>query len=250
MSNALITAVHSMQNDLRRMETVSQNMVNIATPGYKRAMPLASVFIDALQAADSAHGAGVTAPGGAAPQLSSVLDLSPGPLKQTGKPWDLAIAGEGFFELDTPQGPAYTRAGDFRIDARGRLVSQSGYPVQGLQGELLINNGGGAGAAAAIDHSGRIVQDGVTVGQLKLVRFSAPHALVKNGAGLLQATGQQQAIEARPDLQVGFLESSNVTPMREMVSMMETTRHFEAAQKMFQGYDEKISSAIQKLGQF
>lgn len=246
MSNALIAAVQSMQNDMRRMETVSQNMVNIATPGYKRAMPVANAFSEAMGAAAAA---GPLAQPGGAPTLTSVLDLSPGPLKQTGKPWDLAIAGDGFFELDTPEGPAYTRAGDFRVDGRGRLVSQAGFAVQGMQGELLVN--GGAGAAAVIDHSGRIVQDGATIGQIKLVRFDDPKALVKNAAGLLQASGKHSAAtEAHPELQVGFLESSNVTPMREMVSMMETTRHFEAAQKLFQGYDEKLSSAIQKLGQF
>lgn len=243
MSNALIVSVQSMQNDMRRMETVSQNMVNIATPGYKRSTPLAAAFGDAMQAA------ALQQPGanpGAAPTVSSALDLSVGALKQTGKPWDLAISGDGYFELSTPFGLAYTRAGDFRLDAQGKLVSQNGFSVQGQQGDLVLNGG-----AASIDHAGRITQDGVSVGQVKLVTFSDPKALVKNGAGLLVAASNSNGVSAaHPELQVGFLESSNVTPMREMVSMMETTRHFEAAQKLFQGYDEKLSNAIEKLGQF
>lgn len=242
MSNALIASVQSMQNDLRRMDTISQNMVNIATPGYKRTIPVAGAF-DAMLAAPAQ---GAPASPAQAPTVNSVLDLSAGAFKQTNKPFDLAIAGDGYFELATPEGPAYTRAGDFHLDARGRLVSQAGYALQGMQGDLVLN-----GAAAAIDHGGRITQDGASVGQVKLVRFADPRALVKNGAGLLQAVaGMDGATEAKPELQVGYLENSNVTPMREMVSMMETTRHFEAAQKLFQGYDEKIASAIQKLGQF
>lgn len=246
MSNALIAAVESMQNDMRRMETVSQNMVNIATPGYKRAIPVTTPFSAAMDAAGmpQAMNASATATGVSA--LTSVLDMSAGAVKHTGKPWDLAISGEGFFEVATPEGLAYTRAGDFRLDARGRLVTQNGMAVQGLQGELVMN-----GPNASVDHSGKITQDGEVVGQLKLVRFADMRTLTKNGTGLLMpAAGSAAPLAAQPELQVGFLESSNVTPMREMVSMMETTRHFEAAQKMFQGYDDKLASAIQKLGQF
>jgi flagellar basal-body rod protein FlgF len=241
LSNALITAVQSMHNDMRYMETVSQNMVNIATPGYKRAIPVAPAFGEALRTAAEAGGQQV-----AVPAVSSVLDLSAGAVKQTGRSLDLAIGGDGYFELATTDGPAYTRAGDFRLDARGRLVSQNGDPVQGLQGEIIVN-----GSAVTVDASGRLFQEGQVVAQLKIVRFANPKLLSKNGAGLLKPAGTQTAeLDQRSTIQAGYLENSNVMPMREMMALMETTRHFEATQKLFQGYDEALGNAIGKLGQF
>lgn len=242
MSNALVAAIHSMQNDMRTMETVSQNMVNIATPGYRRAIAVAPAFGDAMSQAQ----AQTTALQAQLPAtVSSVLDLSAGSVKQTGQALDLAITGDGFFELETPEGLAYTRAGDFRRDAQGRLVSQQGFAVQGLNGALQLDPG------ATIDAQGRVLHDGREVGQIKLVRFADTKQLHKNGGGLLQSAAGVSGIEdPRPALQVGFLEGSNVTPMREMVALMQTTRHFEAAQKLYQGYDEALGSAIQKLGQF
>jgi len=241
LTNALTAVVHSMQGDLRYMETISQNMVNIATPGYRRSIPLSQPFGELMQAAGPDKAAAR-----AAPALTSVLDLSTGPLKQTNKAWDIAITGEGYFEIGTAQGPAYTRAGDFRLDASGRLVTQGGMPVQGMSGDIILN-----GPNASIDHAGNIVQDEVRIGQIKIVRFTDAKALVKTASGLLQpASPDNGTVEAKAELQVGYLEQSNVTPMREMVLMMETTRHFEATQKLFQGYDEMLGSAIQKLGQF
>jgi flagellar basal-body rod protein FlgG len=239
MSNALVTAIDSMQNDMRQMETLSQNMVNISTPGYRRAIPSAPAFAHALAAAQ---------PAGLAPQApaAQAVDLSHGAVKQTGRAWDLAIDGDGYFELATPEGPVYTRAGDFALDARGRLVSQSGYAVQGVQGEIVLN-----GPDAAIGRDGRITQDGREVGQLRIVRFANAAALERSPSGAMRAAaGASGEIDTRAQLLSGHLEGSNVAPMREMVAMLQTTRHFESAQKLYQGYDEMLGSAIQKLGQF
>lgn len=234
MSNALHTAVQSMHNDMRRLETISQNMVNIATPGYKRAIPQAQAFEQALAAGAMPAAAG-------APAMHSVIDLSAGSVKQTGRALDVAIGGDGYFEFDTPEGLAYSRAGDFHIDAQGRLVSAQGHVAQGIDGPLQIGQG-----PATIDHAGRILRAGQPLGQLKVVLLAGP--LAKTGSGLLRAAAA--ATPATPELQPGFLESSNVTPMREMVALMETARHFESMQKLFQGYDDALGNAIQKLGQF
>lgn len=240
MSNALVTAIDSMQNDLRQMETLAQNMVNLSTPGYRRAIPSAPAFARVLQAADAPQ----TAPARAAVQPPAV-DLSHGALKQTGRAWDLAIDGDGYFELSTPDGLAYTRAGDFSLDARGRLVAQGGHPVQGTQGDIVLD-----GPAATIGRDGRITQDGREVGQVRVLRFDAG-ALRPGARGLLQpAPGAAGSVDARAQVLSGQLEGSNVAPMREMVAMLQTTRHFESAQKLYQGYDEMLDSAIQKLGQF
>ncbi len=250
MTNALIAAVQSMQNDLQYMESISQNMVNMATPGYKRSIPVTQAFGDAMRAAgatttdSTATGPKANAFSSVAPSIGSVFDLTAGPVKQTGRPWDIAITGEGYFELATPDGPAYTRAGDFHLDGSGRLVSATGFAVQGQSGDIILN-----GNNATIDHSGQVMQDGVTVSQIKVMQFKDGKAMQKTPAGLLRSGGAT-GVETPAELQVGYLESSNVTPLREMIAMMETTRHFEAAQKLFQGYDEMLRTAIQKLGEF
>jgi flagellar basal-body rod protein FlgG len=243
MSNALVIAIDSMQNDLRRMDTLSQNMVNVSTPGYRRALPAAPAFERALAAAQPARDASVPA---AAQPAAVAVDLTHGAIKPTGRDWDLAIDGDGYFELSTPDGLAYTRAGDFALDARGRLVSGAGYPVQGLQGDIVLD-----GPAATVSRDGRIVQDGREIARLRIVRFADARSLQPTAYGALRpAPGAVPEPDTRAQLLTGHLESSNVAPMREMVAMLQTTRHFESAQKLYQGYDEMLGSAIQKLGQF
>jgi flagellar basal-body rod protein FlgG len=262
MTNALITAVQSMQNDLQYIDTISQNMVNMATPGYKRSIPLTQAFGDAMRIAGTAgstsaspstasFGGLTTAVSSAnafsslTPTLTTMLDLSAGAVKQTGRPWDLAITGDGYFELATPEGTAYTRAGDFHLDGSGRLVSVGGFAVQGQSGDIVLS-----GNNATVDHTGNVMQDGATVAQIKIVQFKDGKAMQKTPAGFLRPGTATGSVADMPELQVGYLESSNVTPLREMIAMMETTRHFEAAQKLFQGYDEMLRTAIQKLGEF
>ena len=246
MSNALVTAIDSMQSDLRLMETLSQNMVNVSTPGYRRTIPAnpagSAAFERALQDARPAT-ADSAAPSAA---TTAPVDLTHGTVKQTGRTWDLAIEGDGYFELTTPNGLAYTRAGDFALDARGRLVAANGFPVQGTQGDVMLE-----GPDATIGRDGRIAQGGREVAQLRIVRFGQPNALRRDASGLLQpAPGTVGEPDARAQVLAGFLEGSNVAPMREMVTMLQTTRHFESAQKLYQGYDDMLGNAIQKLGQF
>jgi flagellar basal-body rod protein FlgF len=125
-------------------------------------------------------------------------------------------------------------------------VSQSGFAVQGTQGDIVLD-----GPAAAIGRDGRITQDGRDIGQLRIVRFANAAALERSASGALRpAAGASGEIDTRAQLLSGHLEGSNVAPMREMVAMLQTTRHFESAQKLYQGYDEMLGSAIQKLGQF
>lgn len=240
MTNALDAITHSMQADLRYLETVSQNMANVSTPGYKRSIPSAQAFDDALQAGSSAH-----LPSDAM-HFFHAVDLSPGALQQTNRTLDVAISGDGYFEFSTPDGPAYGRAGNFQVDATGRLVTPAGFAVQGQAGDIVAR-----GAPPLIDQTGHVMQAGEVIDRIKIVRFENPKDLVKAPNGLLVPNdGSTQPIEVSPELQSGYLEGSNVSPMREMIAMLETARHFESAQKLFQGYDDVLSTAIRKLGEF
>jgi len=243
VTNAFTAAVQSMQNDLQYMDAISQNMVNVATPGFKRAIPVSNTFGNFLSAAESTTSAALDTT--LSPNVRTVVDVTAGPVKQTGRSTDLAIMGEGYFELGTPTGPAYSRAGSFHLDATGRLVGEGSHPVQGLSGDIVLN-----GSAFAIDANGNVTQDGEFVDQLKQVEFAQPHEMLKGTDGLLRPAHGEGVQASNPQVQVGYLEGSNVSPMREMVTMLETTRHFESAQKLFQGYDEALGTAIQKLGEF
>ncbi|HEX8956838.1 MAG TPA: flagellar hook basal-body protein [Burkholderiaceae bacterium] len=244
MSDALTIAIQSMQNDLQRMDIISQNVVNSATPGYRRALPVSQDFSTVLQNSaipGEEHSLAISLP-----TVASVLDATAGAMKSTGQPLDLAINGDGYFELTTPDGIAYTRAGNFHLDAGGRLVSQDGFAVNGRAGDIVTN-----GKTPIIAPDGTVTDGLNTVGQIRIVRFPNKARMETRGNGLLAPTDKNaETDESNAQLQVGYLENANVVPLNEMVNMMETSRHFESQQKLFQGYDEQISTAIQKLGQF
>jgi len=149
--------------------------------------------------------------------------------------------------VTTPNGPAYTRAGNFHVDEQGRLVNQNGYVVSGKGGNITMTGT----AIPTIARNGDVNEGGTVVGNLRVVTFEDHHALENTGDGLLRPIDSNaQSTEVSTAIRTGFLENSNVVPLREMIGMMETSRHFESQQKLFQGYDEQISTAIQKLGQF
>ncbi|MBV8660333.1 MAG: flagellar hook-basal body protein [Burkholderiales bacterium] len=245
MADALTIAVQSMQNDLQRLDAISQNVVNTSTPGYRRTMSVSQSFDEVLQrTAPSTGTQGVQV---TLPTLVMATDHSAGPLKPTGNPLDIALEGEGYLEVMTPGGLAYTRAGNLHLDERGRLVTAQGFAVQGRSGEIVAS-----GSATPTIAANGEVSDGTTVlGQIRLVDFADKHSLEKGPDGLLRPTAKAaDPVETSATLRTGYLEGSNVVPLHEMVGMMETSRHFESQQKLFQGYDEQLSTAIQKLGQF
>lgn len=254
MQEILALTLQSMQTDAVRLERVSMNLVNALTPGYKREVVAVRPFmqvVDALvgQATNTAGVADKAALGVASQSLVVQTDTRPGMLKSTGQRLDLAIAGRGFFEVMTDNGPAYTRQGNFQVDPRGRLVTAQGNAVMGKGGEILLNN-----SSPVIDASGNVFENGRAdsppVAQLKVVQFEHPESLQKLGDGLLASAENPTAIKDA-DLQIrqGFLENSNVSSMHEMVQLIQTMRHFESMQKIALGYDEMMGTAIRKLGE-
>jgi flagellar basal-body rod protein FlgG len=233
-----------MADDLYRLNVASQNLANATTAGYKREVVTSRAFVDLLRAGLPAAGAARLIPV-SLPALGSALDVRPGPLTRTGNALDVALEGEGFFELAGDAGPVFTRQGSFRLDAQGRLTSPAGLPVMGSSGELVL-----ARPEPQIDAQGRIFEDGRLAGQLKVVTFAAPRELTPLGGGLYRA---EQAAALAPEaaaVRQGFVESSNVAALPEMVRIIELTRRFEAAQRIVQGYDGMLGNAIRTLGEF
>lgn len=244
MPDAISVAARVMADDLYRLNVTSQNLANAGTAGYKREVVVSRPFVELLRAGLPVEGVARLVPV-SLPSLASAVDVRPGPLTRTGAPLDVALDGEGFFELSGDAGPLYTRQGSFRIDAQGRLVSPAGLPVMGMAGELSLS-----GTQPEIDAQGLVREGGRLAGQLRIVKFASPGALVPLGGGLYRA--QQAAEPAAPagGVRQGFLEASNVAALPEMVRMIELTRRFEAAQRIVQGYDGMLGGAIRTLGEF
>jgi flagellar basal-body rod protein FlgF len=253
MSEVLAIALNSLQNDMRRVEHVAMNLANTLTPGYKRQIAVAQPFASLVDGAPA--GAAVsdgTAPATPAPSvgMQTFVDVRGGTLRRTGESLDLAIDGPGFFEIVTPDGPAYTRQGNFRMDERGRLVTAQGHGVMGNGGEITL-----AGATPTIDRNGTVFGGAnsgnarAALGQLKVVRFDDTSGMTSLGNGMLTAGSAIAASKgSEVQIQQGYLENSNVSTQHEMVQLMQTTRHFESVQKAIQSYDELLGTAIRKLG--
>lgn len=236
MIESLKAAAASLAGDMNRMTSISQNLVNGTTAGYKRELPMSALF--EREMAGMADGSAAASP--------SVTDHRLGTLRPTGNPLDLAIDGEGFFELRSQGRALYTRRGDFRLDAGGRLVSQAGEAVQGLGGAIQM-----PGANARIDRDGRVFDGDKQVGQVKVVRFAEPQRLTRISGSLFDAgEAAASANDGAGHLRQGHLEASNVNNAAEMVKLVETVRHFEATQKIIQGIDEMTERALRKLGEF
>jgi flagellar basal-body rod protein FlgG len=242
MDAVLALTLQGLQLDALRLERLAANLANVQTPGYRRDLVIAGPFaqrIDgALQAATAA---------------TVQVDERAGTLKPTGQPLDVALAGEGFFEVLTPAGAAYTRHGSFHLDARGLLVTHDGHAVMGTAGEIRLT-----GTAPFIDTQGRIFEHGpmardgqpaAPVAQLKAMRFEGEAGLQRVAGGLLAPGATATAVAATPAMRQGQLENSNADAMHEMVELVRTMRHAESLQRAVIGYDDMLGHAIRKLGE-
>lgn len=259
MSQVLPVSLQALQNDANAMDRISTNLVNMTTPGYRREMSLQAPILsaDGLTGAASAF-AGVVdaqlqqaqaiAGTAAAPALASALhfDTRHGTMKTTDALLDVALQGKGFFEIETEQGPAYTRNGQFHLDAQGTLVTAEGHPVAGRSGRITLSPG-----PVTIDATGQVIQNTRNVGQLKVMDFDDAGSLQHTGGSLYTSAAPARPL-ADADIQVrqGALENSNVDHMTEMVSMVQVMRHFETMTKVVQSYDDMVGTAINKLGAF
>jgi len=244
MQDALSVAVHTMHNALARIEGAGLNLTNLTTAGYKRGVSVTRSFSDYLGVGAFSGTPRLPVPV-MLPSVTQVPDLKSGGVMYTGNPLDLAVSGDGYFEVSTPNGPAYTRKGNFRVDARGRLVTEQGYALASQSGELALTT-----AKPAIDQAGWVTDGGRQLGQIRVAQFSGARGMVKLDGGLY---GQGSALMVPTDgesvVRQGYLEHSNVDSAAEMVSLIESMRHFEAAQRIVQGYDDLLGKAIQKLGE-
>ena len=239
MADGMAVAALSMNNDMQRMSSISHNLTNALTPGYKREMSFMSVLSDQDMTLSNTN---ISAP---IPQLSSVTDMKPAALRITGNPLDVAIENQGFFEVQHDGQTFYTRQGNFSLDANGQLRNVAGDTVMGLAGSLQLSS-----SQPSIDRSGKILENGKLVGQLKVVNFVDPSLLQSVGEGKFLQGSAVLKNDGSTLVRQGHLEASNVNTAAEIIKMIEPMRHFETGQKIIQMYDDMTERAISKLGEF
>ena len=164
--------------------------------------------------------------------------------RSTGGTFDFAIEGEGFFVLDTPSGPRYTRGGRFEKRADGTLATAEGDAVLGDNGPIAV----GAGHISVSD-DGTIRAGNTVAGKLRIVSFANQGALVRESAVRLRNTGDEPVAVEHPVLHAGALEQSNVSVVDRLSELTASTRSFEALQKALSVLVNDVDSrAISELG--
>jgi flagellar basal body rod protein FlgG len=245
--------VSGMLANQRMLDVVSNNLANANTTGFKAAVAHTS---------DVGYHAGLTAPVGPdgldvhlvgigeGTQLSDIsAEFGPGALQATGNPFDVALQGDGFFQITQPDGStAYTRDGSFNLDADGRLVTSGGLPVQSDTGSDLVVPQGSL--SAHLDDSGALVATDATgtdqvIGTLGVSQFANNAGLQANGQNLWTATVASgaatpiaQGVASAPVLVAGALEGSNVDMADEFTRMMQAQRGYQMNAKVVQSWDE------------
>lgn len=193
----------------------------------------------------AASGRAAAAPRAPTLEIGTGLDARPGPLRETGRPADLALQGDGFFVIQTERGEFYTRNGHFTLDSNGRLVTGGGGTVQGSGGPLEVEGG-----VFAVEPDGSVTSGGNVLGRLQVVTFADPARLEHRGDALLAAPRDMPA-EPLPAERVqvvqGQLESSNVNPIDALVDMIAAQRAFEIESRVLQATDENLEKSVNQL---
>ena len=229
---------------LRDLDVVANNLSNVGTPGYKRSESIFRAVLEAsLRDAEGALQPGATSSAFVSTDLIG-SDFSRGSVERTGSTLHAIIDGPGFFEVQTPRGTRYTRAGNFVVNREGRLATPAGHPVQGDGGPIDIQDG-----AARIDPTGAVVDStGNVVGRLKVADFDDLQALVREGESVFRASDEagMRVLDANRFIP-GSVEGSNVDTSRELATMVMLQRAFETNVRAMQIDDETTQKLIEGM---
>lgn len=247
--DALFISATGMQAQQTQVETIANNLANLNTIGFKKSHVSFEPLLPQATVADATLAGAVPAYKGMGAAAASVQpDFAPGELKQTQRDLDLAIRGQGFFEIELPDGThGYSRHGALNVNQEGALVTASGLALSAAvsvprDAESVMMTADGRVQVKYLN------SDELTdVGQLELAQFANPNALKSIGDNLFIATENSgEALYSRPGenglgtLAQGYLEASNVQMVEELTSLMAAQRAYEANSKVLQASDELL----------
>lgn len=236
MSYNIYDLVDASVRTMNQLDTVTNNIANASTPGFK-AVHLNFSIQD---------GKGASADGQTSSYLPIMMvDYSQGGMQKTGNVLDVAIRGEGFFTIETKSGVAYTRRGNFTLNKNNELVTQSGNYVLGAGGNHLAVNGD----KVQVGDQGIIQVDGNEAGRLQIVTFDNIKALSSQGDSLFVDPGSAGLKNLdTPEVTSGYLELANVQVIREMVDMIDIQHSFETYQKAIQTMADVDKLSTSRVG--
>lgn len=236
-----------------RQDVLANNLANANAPGFKKDISVAEAFPEKLL---SRIGETITQDrerkplppmnigtlGTGAAVAVIATDYSSGSLRATENHLDLALRSDGFFTVETPQGLRYTRDGSFHLTPEGRLVTSNGYPVMGRNGYIEPEG------SFVVDEVGNVLVGAEIIETFNIVSIEDRRQLQKVGDNLFQMVGQEPENMENPQVLQGYLESSNVNPVREMVDLITVVRAYELSQKVIQAQDETLDRIVNQVG--
>lgn len=244
MDRMIYTALSGAKQTMDQQAAVANNLANVSTTGYRAQVNMFRAVPVVGQETQTRAFTLASTPG---------VDFKAGPLTYTERPLDIAIKGNGWLAVQTPDGEAYTRAGSLQISPEGQLQTSTGRPVMGDGGPIAVP----PGSAITIASNGVITARGpgevanglAQIGQLRLVN-PPQNAMARGDDGLFRMREGADAVQADPNVRIvtGALEGSNVNPVEAMVDMIANARRFEMQIKMIQGADMNEQRANSLLG--
>jgi len=255
MLRALYSAAAGMESQQMNLDVISNNLANVNTTGYKKSkLEFQDLLYQTTRAAGSEQGGGNQVPAslqigqGSMPVTTSRV-FTTGELSQTGNHLDVAIQGDGFFQVQMPDGTlSYTRDGALKTDSEGRIVTSDGYPLLGgFQPVPAGTTNITISASGAVTYT---TASGTNNSQIQLARFNNPGGLEALGHNLYKETSASGTAELGDPgqngyggLQQGYLELSNVSVVEEMVNLILAQRAYEVNSKAVQAADEMMQQS-------
>lgn len=240
MNHGIYIAASGMKARMEALNVASNNVANAGTVGFKKDRIFFGIF-------NRVNGSPLeNALADSAVAESTRTNFAAGPLMRTSNPLNLALAEEGFFAVQTPQGVRYTRAGDFTLNSRRQLVTPQGFEVLGENDRPIVLPPG----QVEIGPQGDVQADGVAAGRLKIVHFQDLNQLRKTGDVLFEALpGAVLRPPERLTVKQGFLERSNVNPVAGMADALANMRSFEFLARALHSLSNDVDKkAIDEVG--
>lgn len=221
----------------RSMDVSANNIANLDTAGFKRQTMLFQEHLNGQTGQDQISYVA---------DASTVRDLSPGSIRVTDAPLDLAIEGKGYFTLETPVGPRYGRGGQFQLNAQNEIVNPNGYALLDDGGARITTPAGATNIS--INKDGGVSANGVTVGRIQPVNFANEQKLIHTADGLLRADGAEPFPANESFVRQGALEGSNVNAVTELVNLLQVQKDYQGIYRMIKSEHDRLVQSIRELG--
>ncbi len=232
VSHIILSSQTALQ---KKMSMTANNIANMTSVGFKAQDILLK---------EEVLNPGVETQYSMVSEQGSFRRMEQGSFTSTGNPLDVAIQGDGFFAINTPNGVKYTRAGNFALNGDRELVTQAGYPVSVGGGTVAIPDGD---TSITFTKNGSLVSESGELGRLDLFQFDNEQNIVEEGDGFYEANGELPIASENTEIVQGMLEASNVQPIVEMNRMIEILRTYQSIQNISKNQHDVQRNMISKL---